>query len=168
VTGFESGESTGCTADDRYGCNNQTLQAALGRGLGGALPPAVELVLAGHMHRFQAVTFEPGDAGVGARPPVVVVGTGGVALDPSPPVGAFAATVGGLPAQVLTTGAEVGTPSGEKAAFGYLDVAFGGASGSWRGRLVDPAEGLTIATCGPPGEDGRGPVCALAPGIVVE
>jgi hypothetical protein len=99
---------------------------------------------------------------------VVVVGTGGVALDPSPPVGAFATMVGGLPAQVLTTGAEVGTPDGAKAAFGYLDLTFGGASGTWSGRLVDPSEGLTIATCGPPGEDGRNQVCALAPGVTAE
>jgi hypothetical protein len=162
-----AGSLTGSEAD-RYGCINQTLQAALGSGLGGALPAAVELVLAGHMHRFQAVTFEPGGGAAGARPPVVVVGTGGVALDPSPPVGAFATMVGGLPAQVLTTGAEVGTPDGAKAAFGYLDLTFGGASGTWSGRLVDPSEGLTIATCGPPGEDGRNQVCALAPGVTAE
>jgi hypothetical protein len=166
VTGFDPGQSTGCTGDDAYGCINQTLQAALDRGLGGALPPAVELVLADHMHRFQAITFEPGPGEAGGRPPVVVVGTGGVALDPSPPVGAFPAAVGGRPAQVLATGAEVGTPDGDKAAFGYLDVEFAGAGGSWSGRLVDPAEGLTLATCGPPGEGGRESVCVLAPGIV--
>jgi hypothetical protein len=166
VTGFDANESTGCTAADTYGCINQTLQAALGRGLGGALPPAVELVLAGHMHRFQAITFAPEPGALAGRPPVVVVGNSGVALDPTPPVGAFSTAVGGRPASVLATGAEVGTPDGDQAAFGYLDVTFDGAGGSWSGRLVDPAEGLTIATCGAPGAGGGGPVCALAPGIV--
>jgi hypothetical protein len=172
VTGFEAGEATGCTgADpagaDRYGCINQTLQAALDRGLGGGLPPAVELVLAGHMHRFQAITFEDA-AGSAPRPPVVVVGTGGVELDPTPPVGAFAAEVGGRPAAVLTTGAEVDTPDGEKAAFGYLEVVLGGAGEGWSGRLVDPAEGLTLAVCGPPGAGDRDAVCTLAPGVAAE
>lgn len=163
VTGFDAGTSTGCTDAGRYGCINQTLQAALGLGLGGELPPAVELVLAGHMHRFQAITFDST-----LRPPVVVVGTGGVELDPTPPLGAFTARVGGRTADVLTTGAEVGTPDGEKAAFGYLEVALGAAGEGWSGRLIDPAEGLTLATCGPPGEGGRDAVCALAPGVVAE
>lgn len=172
VTGFENEKTAGCTAQDRYGCINQTLQAALGRGLGGALPPAVELVLAGHMHRFQAITFEgssdPEGPEAGGRPPVVIVGNGGVDLDPSPPLGEFSTAVGGRAATVLATGAEVGTPDGAKAAYGYLEVDYGGARGSWSARLVDPPEGLTMATCGPPGEGGRGPVCTLAPGVVAQ
>jgi hypothetical protein len=174
VTGFEAGESTGCTdaggsGEDDYGCINQTLQAALSRGLGGELPPAVELVLAGHMHRFQAITFGPSEADTEApRPPVVVIGTGGVELDPSPPVGAFATEVGGRAAKVLVTGAEVGTPEGGKAAFGYLEVVLDGAGEGWSGRLIDPAEGLTLATCGSPGEGGRDAVCTLAPGVTAE
>lgn len=175
VTGYEAGESTGCAPTGsagagRYGCINQTLQAALGRVLGGELPLAVDLVLAGHMHRFQAVTFDlPEDTtGPPRRPPVVVVGTGGVELDPSPPVGTFSTPVGGWPARVLTTGAQVGTPGGAKAAFGYLEVVLNDAGVGWSGRLVDPGEELTLATCGTVGEDGRTAVCTLAPGVVAE
>jgi hypothetical protein len=52
---------------------NATLQRAFAEA---GAPPEVELVLSGHMHSFQAVTFEDGKL-----PAQLVAGTGGTALD---------------------------------------------------------------------------------------
>ncbi len=160
VTEFEGDNSTGCTSAERYGCINQTLQVAIKQGLGGSLPASVDLLLAGHMHRFQALTF------AGARPPLVVVGTSGVALDPSPPTGKFTTTLEGLPVAVLATGAEVSTPQGPKAAFGYLEIDYQ-SNGTWQGKLIDPSQNLVIAHCGSARAE-KGAVCALAPGVTAE
>jgi hypothetical protein len=51
---------------------NRTLQAAIRD----RLPAAVTLLLAGHVHRFEALAFSE------RRPPVLVVGHSGTALDP--------------------------------------------------------------------------------------
>ena len=94
---------------------NVALQQALRHGsLDGLLPPAVQLVLAGHMHRFETVTF------ASARPPQLVVGNSGVAITNDPLSGAFATTVDGQPAKGLAVNT-----------FGYLDVQLGR-----NGRLV--------------------------------
>lgn len=158
VTGFSSTESTGCTSADRWGCINQTLQAALRDGLGGAFPAAVKLLLAGHMHRFQSVTF----AGAG-RPPVVVVGTGGVALDPSPPLGTVEVSIDGSAAVSLSTGADVAANGEQLPAFGYLDITYS-PDGSWSGIVHSPPAGLTLATCGSE-QQAAGAVCQLGPGV---
>ncbi|MCP3960147.1 MAG: hypothetical protein GY719_20065 [bacterium] len=160
VTSFSSKESTGCTDHDKWGCINQTLQAALQDGLDGAFPTSVRLNLAGHMHRFQSVTFDDG------RPPVVVVGTGGVALDPSQPLGKLDVPVGGEAADSLTTGAQV--ESGGKAlpAFGYLEIAYA-KDGTWKGSIHSPPEGLTLAECGTKQQAG-GSVCKLGSGVSAE
>ncbi|MEM7353452.1 MAG: metallophosphoesterase, partial [Acidobacteriota bacterium] len=141
VTGYSSTESTGCTSANQWGCINQTLQAGLKEGLDGAFPPAVKLFLAGHMHRFQSVTFDDG------RPPVVVVGTGGVALDPSPPLGTVSVAVDGAKARTLTTGADVTSSGSKLPAFGYLDITYS-PDGTWSGTIHSPPEELTLADCG--------------------
>ncbi len=161
VTDFSSTESTGCTSADRWGCINQTLQAALRDGLGGSFPASVELFLAGHMHRFQSVTFPATD-----RPPVVVVGSGGVALDPSPPTGTVSVEVDGDAANSLSTGADVTADGKELPAFGYLDIALDD-DGTWSGTIHSPPEGLTMAECGSK-QQAAGSVCQLASGVVVE
>lgn len=161
VTGFEADKSTGCSDENRYGCINQTLQKALDEALAGALPENVRLLLAGHMHRFQSLSFP--DA---SRPPVVVVGTGGVALDPSPPVGALSVAVDGEVARGVATGAVVEVDAEEKEAFGFLDIQFN-ADGTWSGTLHDPAEELTLARCGSE-QAAAGQVCELSPGVVAE
>jgi hypothetical protein len=101
---------------------NVSLQRALRRsGTDGSLPRAVQLVLAGHMHRFEAVTFASG------RPPQLVVGDSGVAITGDPLSGAFAATVDGQPAKGLAVNA-----------FGYLDVQLGRSGRWWWGKVVNP------------------------------
>ena len=157
MTGFSSEESTGCTEAEKWGCINQTLQAALEDGLGGAFPASVRLNLAGHMHRFQSVTFGDG------RPPVVVVGTGGVALDGSPPLGEVDVAVGGEAADSLSTGAQVDSGGKSLPAFGYLEIAYG-ADGTWSGTIHSPPEGLTLAECGTQQQSG-GSVCELGTGV---
>ena len=57
-----------------YGFINETQREAIDRVFGRGLPPHVTAVVAGHMHRFQAIGFE------GPRPPHLAVGTGGMEL----------------------------------------------------------------------------------------
>lgn len=108
-----------------YGELNQTLQCALRGETGQALLPKLGQILAGHMHRFEALTF----AAPTGRPPVLIAGNSGVDEDTGPPVGGFAQTVDGAPA----TGFAL-------AQFGYLELARN-AAGDWRGAVVaiDPA-----------------------------
>jgi hypothetical protein len=94
---------------------NKTLQLALRLGNGGALPPSVGLVLSGHMHRFQSVTF------ASKRPPVLIVGDGGTKLDTERPTGPFVAAIDGETARVLSENM-----------FGYLATTVA-RDGSWRG-----------------------------------
>jgi hypothetical protein len=157
ITGYDADQSTACTDADAWGCVNQTLQAALDAGLGGAFPAAVKLNLAGHMHRFQSLTFDDG------RPPLVVVGTGGVALDGSPPLGAVDVAVGGVAADTLSTGATVTSDGKSLPAFGYLEITYK-ADGSWSGTLHSPPEKLTLAECGSQQQAG-GSVCGLGSGV---
>lgn len=117
--------------------NNKTLQLALKLGSGGTLPPSVGLVLAGHLHRFQSVTFASG------RPPVLIVGDGGVKMDTDKPTGNFVATVDGANARVISENM-----------FGYLAATVnrdGSWSGGWNGELTHRKKGYTArknATCG--------------------
>jgi hypothetical protein len=108
-----------------YGELNQTLQCALRGEAGKALLPKLEQIIAGHMHRFEALSF----AAPTGRPPVLVVGNSGVAEDPGPPAGAFAQTVDGAPASGFSV-----------AQFGYLELTRDGG-GVWHASMValDPA-----------------------------
>jgi len=54
---------------------NQTLQQALAKALNGRLPAGIELALSGHLHIFELLSFTD------QRPPQLIVGTGGTALD---------------------------------------------------------------------------------------
>lgn len=108
-----------------YGELNQTLQCALQGEAGEALLPKLDQILAGHMHRFEALSF----AAPTRRPPVLVVGNSGVAEDPGPPNGAFAQTVDGATASGFSVDQ-----------FGYLELRRDGR-GAWHGEVVtvDPA-----------------------------
>jgi len=160
VTGFTAGESTGCTAANQWGCINQTLQAALRNAGSDDFLAALDLHLAGHMHRFQTLTFQaPG------RPPVIVVGNGGVALDDSPPVGPLALTVDGEPVKGASLGSMIQIKNGgSDPAFGYLDATVG-PDGQWQGQVRNPVEGVTLARCGSRFA-ARGQVCRLPSGEV--
>lgn len=102
-----------------YGELNQTLQCALQGETGKALLPKIDQVLAGHMHRFEALSF----VAPTNRPPVLVVGNSGVAEDTGPPVGALAQTVDGAPAVGFSL-----------AQYGYLELVREG--GAWHGSIV--------------------------------
>jgi hypothetical protein len=60
------------------------------RALGAIMPRGVRMTAAGHIHFFQAVDFG------GARPPQLVVGTGGDNLSVVPPVSMIGADINGL------------------------------------------------------------------------
>jgi hypothetical protein len=103
---------------------NATLQAAFDA----ASPSSVDLVLSGHVHLFESVSFD------GKRPPQLVVGTGGTMLD---------VPVANVLDGVVEAGAKVekGTARGQ---FGFLALERGGAG--WSATLRDP-DGAVLTTC---------------------
>lgn len=109
---------------------NATLQAAASDGL----PRSVQLLLAGHLHLFQAVSF-PGRSGEPRRPPQITVGTGGTTLDEPP-----AQALGGR----LLAGLKVLSPKVIDR-FGYLLVEPAGRS-AWIATLKTE-HGDHITTC---------------------
>ncbi len=120
-----------------YGELNQTLQCALEGEVGATLLPKLDQILAGHMHRFEALSF----AAPSHRPPTLVVGNSGVQEDTGPPTGAFAQTVDGAPASGFSVDQ-----------FGYLEL-IRDRSGNWRGAMiaVDPAAWAPfLAPCATP------------------
>jgi hypothetical protein len=73
--------------------SNKVLQAALGADM----PAGVRMYVAGHIHFFQAVDFG------GARPPQLVVGTGGDNLEGMPTAAVTGADLNGLKVVNATT-----------------------------------------------------------------
>ena len=63
-----------------------TLQSALADSVGGALPESVAMVLSGHMHEFEAITF------ANDRAPQLTVGNSGVLIGPDLMAPGFAGT----------------------------------------------------------------------------
>jgi len=128
---------------------NKTLQIALRLGNRGVLPPAIELVLAGHLHRFQSVTFASG------RPPVLIVGNGGTRLDNDRPTGPFTAPVDGVEARIVSENV-----------FGYLAATLapdGRWTGTWHGEAAHRKKGETsrpAAACGT-AQQRHGSLCVL-------
>jgi hypothetical protein len=123
---------------------NQTLQQALREQPDEKPPAKFELVLSGHMHRFEAVSF------AADRPPQLIIGNSGGSLATDPPNGPFTATIDGLPA--------TGT---SRDVFGFMDVTLG-ADGAWRGEVVNPLlapDQRLIATCAEPAPAGA--LCVL-------
>ncbi|HXU30578.1 MAG TPA: metallophosphoesterase [Thermoanaerobaculia bacterium] len=108
-----------------YGELNQTLQCALEGEAGAALLPKLDQILAGHMHRFEALSF----AAPSHRAPTLVVGNSGVEEDTGPPTGAFAQVIDGAPASGFSVDQ-----------FGYLELTRD-RRGVWQGAMVtaDPA-----------------------------
>ena len=56
----------------KYDCITRTLEYAVKEGLKGKLPQGMRLILSGHIHLFQSLTFAPG-----GYPPQLIVGNGG-------------------------------------------------------------------------------------------
>jgi hypothetical protein len=103
---------------------NQTLQAAMR----GRLPASVALLLAGHVHLFEGLAFEP------KRPPMLLVGNGGTALDDAITQSVVGTTLDGA---TLTTAKTL-------AAFGYVTMEPVG--GNWRA-IVHDVDGGVLTEC---------------------
>jgi hypothetical protein len=118
-----------------YDVINRTLQCALGGGVGSQLLPRLDLLLAGHMHRYESLTFAAGSG----RPPQLIVGNSGVLEDSGPPTDAFSQVVDG----VATTGLSVEQ-------FGYVTLTRN-AQGVWQPSLVTLDTSAAIRSSASPG-----------------
>lgn len=83
-----------------YAVINRTLSCAADAGDGPGPLAGVDLALGGHMHRFEWLHWGPGVE----RPPVLIVGNGGVELETNPPQGSFDQPVAGEPASGFSLG----------------------------------------------------------------
>ncbi|MDB4951614.1 MAG: ser/threonine protein phosphatase [Gemmatimonadetes bacterium] len=106
----------------------RSLQNALALEGGGRLPASVDLLAAGHAHLFEALDFG------GTRPPQLVVGNSGTALDPA---------IAARPRGALLAGAPLERFTGFSG-FGYGLVTF--SRGGWRIDVRDPT-GRALALC---------------------
>jgi hypothetical protein len=107
--------------------SNKVLQAALGA----EMPASVHMYVAGHVHFFQAIDF------AGARPPQLVVGTGGDNLEHRPKASVAGADINGLKAVAAVT----------YSGFAYMvwDRA-GNGNDLWNGTLFD-TDGKPVDHC---------------------
>ena len=121
---YDCDNQPGTGAPQAYGVLNRTLQCAL-EGTSDALLTRLDLLLAGHMHRFEALEFAAGSG----RPRQLIVGNGGVLEDTDPPTGSFSELVDGLSASGFAV-----------EQFGFVTFTKDSA-GAWRGAVttVDPA-----------------------------
>ena len=160
VEALDGDKSTPCSSNSPYSCINQMMQKAIAAQPGKALNKGIKLVLTGHMHKFESVSFKQG-----SHPPNIIVGSSGVELAGNAPSPTASVTIENLAASVLTTNTQV-TKGGETFdSFGYFQMTLG-TNGSWQGQLVNPANKLTLATCSSKRNLAQG-VCELAPGIAV-
>jgi hypothetical protein len=114
--------ATGGTAPNVV--NNKVQEAAFGP----VMPAGVRMHVAGHIHFFQAVDFG------GARPPTLVVGTGGDALTTMAPMSVVGSDLNGL--RVVNSVTRLG--------FGYMIWDRDGAQ--WLGTLYD-IDGKALDRC---------------------
>jgi hypothetical protein len=105
--------------------SNKVLQAALGPDM----PASVRMHVAGHIHFFQTIDFGS------ARPPQLVVGTGGDNLEGAPTASVAGADINGLKALTATTYSGYGYTVWDR-----LDAT------DWTGTMFDP-EGKPIHRC---------------------
>lgn len=129
---------TGSAPDCRPEINNRTLQAAWLEAFGGpsGVSP-VELVVAGHMHLFQASRTTQGDSRL--WPPQLVVGNGGVAAESGPGPGLFEIRSGDLSIAGLTSSAH------------WFTTVTVEPEGGWSGVVLTTPERPAIAFCREPG-----------------
>lgn len=162
VATFDGEFGLACSDALRFGCSNQTLQAAL-RVSSGDLPVELRLVLSGHMHQFQASTT--GESLPMSQPSQLsqlIIGNSGVSLFAEGPVGDFQYRQAERQARGVGIGRSVAGRAGAAPvpAFGYMDIRYQG-DGRWQGRLMNGLEaGLVMARCGSESAR-RGAVCEL-------
>jgi hypothetical protein len=125
----------GTGAAQPYASMNRTLQCAFASAAGSMLLPKLKLILAGHMHRFESLTFAAGSS----RPPLLIVGNSGVLEDTSPPTGSFSQAIDGQQASGFSL-----------AQFGFVQMERG-AGGAWSGAVLTPdpaAWSAALPACG--------------------
>jgi hypothetical protein len=123
-------------------CLNATMQEAISASPGGTLPQAVQLALSGHMHLFEALSFQ-----TPARPPQLVVGDSGVELS---------GTTTSFMAENLDGGQATGV---QLSRYGFMDLALS-QDGKWVGLLVGEDKAV-IAMCGSEQLAASETLCAL-------
>ncbi|MFT4924403.1 MAG: hypothetical protein ACI8WB_000481 [Phenylobacterium sp.] len=160
VQEFDASESVYCSDAKQYSCINQMMQKAIAKQPAGSLPDEVKLVLTGHMHKFESVSFSQGN-----NPPSLIVGSSGVELSGSEPAPSAQVKINGQTSSVLTTNTQVSKNNVTYDAFGYMNIQFDG-SGQWQGQLVNPGAKLTLANCSSKANLAQG-ICELASGVMV-
>lgn len=123
---------------------NATLQAAVAATPGG-LPSAITMLLSGHMHEFFTMTFPEAE-----RPPQLVIGNSGVAMEPSTLPSPYTLTVDGEAARGLSINADT--------KYGYLRAKVKDG-GHWQGEVVafdaaGKAQSSVVARCALPIDQG--------------
>lgn len=157
---YDEGKATPCTFAGQYGCINQMMQSAIAAQPSKSLNPNISLVLSGHMHKFESVTFEDK-----SHPANIIVGSSGVSLAGSEPAGIGSTKINGQNVSVLTTNKQVQYNNRPYDAYSFLNIKLDGSNG-WQGQLVNPVQNLLIANCSSKKNLAQG-VCELAPGISV-
>ncbi len=138
---YQCDNQPGTSSVQPYASLNRTLQCAFASAAGSALLPKLDLNLAGHMHRFERLTFAAGSS----RPPQLIVGNSGVLEDSVPPTGSFSQNVDGQ----MASGFAVQE-------FGFVQFDRG-VEGAWSGSVVttNPAAwSAELPACGSPSASG--------------
>jgi hypothetical protein len=113
--------------------------------MAGALPSAVKLSLAGHMHIYESLTFFDSNTQPTGRPPQIVIGNSGVAL-------------GGAPGNGIQDNIDGQTAEYNSAlSFGFLKMT-AGDQGVWQGQVMQ-ANGALIAQCDSENPSKQKPIC---------
>jgi hypothetical protein len=138
VEGTAAGPPFGCDGPGSgpatsYAVLNRTLQCAFASEPGAALLPKLDLLLAGHLHRFEWLSFAPG----AGRPPTLVVGNSGVQADTAPPRGRFEQTIDGAAASGFSVDQ-----------FSFVELTRG-AGGPWRATVLTPDPAAWAPHLGP-------------------
>jgi predicted phosphodiesterase len=110
------------------GLANEVDNAVQELAFGSIMPPGVRMAVAGHIHFFQAVDFG------GARPPQLVVGTGGDNLAEAPPLSVIGADINGRKVVNSVTYS------------GFAYMVWDRTGNLWIGTLFD-ADGKTLNHC---------------------
>ena len=132
---YQCDNQPGTGAPQTYGVLNRTLECALAQPAAAPLLSKLDLLLAGHMHRFESVSFAAGSG----RPPTLIVGNSGVLEDTDPPSGSFSQVVDGAAASGWSV-----------AQFGFLMLTRND-DGTWQGvvETTDPASwSAELPSCG--------------------
>lgn len=117
---------------------NVMLQTALKKSNAKAFTPDVQLLLAGHMHIYESLTFFDDNGEPSARPPQLVIGNSGVSLNSAPN---FKPCLNGD----CTVVDGLNVKGNALSEFGFLSMELQ-RGGEWQGKLLDEKQ-CSIADC---------------------